>query len=276
MDARATAGTWETTELGSDQLSLSYGVASDPGMVRSLNEDGWLAAAPVFLIADGMGGHASGDLASAMVTEHFSGLGDRTPLNPATIASEIEACAQDITTLGAERTPAPGTTLVLAALISEGGRPYWLIANVGDSRAYLITGDEVQPISHDHSVVQELIDAGQLDAEGAAHHPERHVVTRALGGGSDSRPDFSMVPVPAASRLVLCSDGVTSELSGPRFAELASGEAEPLDVAQQLVRAALDHGGRDNATALVVDVMADAGESVSVCDDTVPGPRSGP
>lgn len=276
MDSCATAGIWTTDQLAGSPLIVRFGVSTDAGAVRSLNEDSWLAAAPLFLIADGMGGHSSGARASSLVAEYFAGLVERHTLDAPAIAQGIEECDEMITALAADLSPAPGTTLILAALISEGGRPYWLIANVGDSRAYLVTGSDVQPVSHDHSVVQELLDSGQLDASEVARHPERHVVTRALGGGSDSRPDFSMVPVPASSRLVLCSDGITSELTSAEFNHLALVDAEPLAVAAGLVTAALESGGRDNATALVVDVVSAVAEPASGCEDTVPTPRSGP
>lgn len=234
---------------------LSFGAASHPGAVRRVNEDGWFAEPPVFVVADGMGGHRAGDVASAIVVDRFAAMVRSGVVTAATVEACLADCQDRIAALDAgDASASPGSTAVVAAYLVEDAVGYWLVANVGDSRAYVWQHDRLEQISRDHSVVQELVDAGQLDPLDALTHPERHVITRALGAVQDSPADYSWVPAVAGSRVLLCSDGVTTELDDATLARLLSGDQSDSDIAATIVAAAVDAGGRDNATAVVVTV----------------------
>ena len=145
----------------------------------------------------------------------------------------------------------------MALLVEDDEGPRWLLANLGDSRIYREAAGRLERVSVDHSLVQELVDAGRITPAQAAVHPHRHVVTRALGGDF-ADADYFLLPVTAGERLLLCSDGVTEMLDDARVAAVlagAAGAAGASAAAEALVAAAVEAGGRDNATAVVVDVL---------------------
>lgn len=233
-------------------MRTSWGSATDTGRVRSLNEDALLAYPPVFLVADGMGGHAAGDVASRVVVEEFRQLAGR----PAVVADDVHACIRSAARrLRAELGQvSAGTTVAGVAVAEHDDGAYWLVFNVGDSRVYRLAGGALEQISVDHSVVQELLDAGAIDAAQAGDHPERHVVTRAVGTGRDPEPDYWLLPAGPTDRLLVCSDGLTTELSDDEIGRLLRAEDDPQAAAGALVDAALRAGGNDNVTVVVVDV----------------------
>ncbi len=244
-------------------VDLHHGSASEVGHVRTVNEDSFLVAPPVFVVADGMGGHAGGDVASRIVVEEFARLVEEgyDPRRGADHVADTLARAQArILAYGeAQRDEDPrwhsGTTCVAAVLIEDHAETSWLLANLGDSRIYRFDDGLLQQVSVDHSVVQELIDAGTITPQEATSHPERHVITRALGSPEGVAPDYFPLPLSAAERLLLCSDGVTGMIEDAIIAEILGRVHDPRDAADALVQAALDAGGRDNATAVVVDVV---------------------
>lgn len=234
-------------------VRTSWGSATDRGRVRSLNEDALLAYPPVFLVADGMGGHEAGDVASRLAVEQFSQLLGRGTAT----AEDVHACfvrtAERLTeAIGADQVA--GTTVAGVVVAELDGGAYWLVFNIGDSRVYRLAAGELEQISVDHSVVQDLLDAGDLSPEEAAVHPERHVITRAVGGGLAPEPDYWLLPVGPTDRLLICSDGLTSELDDAELRAILLAHEDPQDAAQELVRAALGAGGKDNVSAVVVDV----------------------
>lgn len=243
--------------------SVHAGGATDVGLLRKINQDALLVAAPVYVVADGMGGHDGGEVASALVIEQFAALAGRT-LSPAEAVAAIHdalAVGQArITDFAAAQRAAgqarftAGTTVVAAVQVEAPGTQF-VLANVGDSRAYRFLDGELKQVSVDHSVVQELIDSGQLDPADADHHPERNVVTRALGGMTASVPDLFQISLPAGGRILLCSDGVSGMLEHDAMTAILASTADPRDAADRLVLAAVSEGGRDNATAVVIDVM---------------------
>ncbi len=251
-------------------VELRHGAATDVGLVRETNEDSFLATPPVFVVADGMGGHDRGDVASRIVVERFEALAatgyepDRAAEAVATTLGEAQAevAAYDASqrARGATRFAA-GTTAVVALLV-EGVAgpdgvvgPAWLVANLGDSRAYRVVGGTLEQLTRDHSLVQELLDAGLIGPDEVATHPERHVVTRALGGSGSVEADVVTVPLAGTSRLLLCSDGITGMLDDAQVGAVLTGWADPQQAADELVAQALAAGGVDNATAVVVDVV---------------------
>jgi len=239
-------------------VRTSWGSATDRGTVRTLNEDALLAYPPVFLVADGMGGHAAGEVASRLVVEEFSHLAGRTAASP----DEVHACfhrtaARLAEVVGTGRTA--GTTVAGVAIAAHDGGSYWLVFNIGDSRVYRLAGGALEQISVDHSVVQELMDRGEIGVEQALRHPERHVITRAVVTGAEPEPDYWLIPAGLADRVLICSDGLTSELDDEALRTVLASVADPQAAAQLLVDAALAAGGRDNVSAVVVDVASAPG-----------------
>lgn len=251
---------------------LRHGAATDVGCVREVNEDALLVAPPVFAVADGMGGHQGGDVASGIAVEELGRLegGDFTPRTAAAAVAQALSSAQRRIHEYAREQHArrtdwyAGTTAVVAVLVhDDDGAALWLLANLGDSRVYRVAEGRTEQVSVDHSLVQELLDAGQITADEMATHPERNVVTRALGGPeSDPEADYFLLPVGSAGRLLLCSDGVNGMLDEARINAVLTGVADPAEAARRVVAAAVAAGGVDNATAVVVDVVGrDADEA---------------
>ncbi|GEL99609.1 PP2C family protein-serine/threonine phosphatase [Cellulomonas terrae] len=239
-------------------MRTSWGSATDRGLVREVNEDALLAYPPVFLVADGMGGHDAGDLASRIAVEEFAQLAGQA----AATADDVHACFDR--TAARIRTEFTGgrqggTTVAGVAVTEHDGGSYWLVFNVGDSRVYLWSADVLEQISVDHSVVQELLDLGEIDLTEAETHPERHVLTRALGTGDPPEPEYWLLPAGLHDRLLICTDGLTREVGDDDLARVLAETADPQDAAAHLVRLALEHGARDNVSAVVVDVATSAG-----------------
>ena len=245
------------------QVELHHGAASDVGLLRENNEDAYLVAPPVFVVADGMGGHENGAVASQIVVDEFARLVDEgyeLTRGREVVTATLEASQRRIAEYargpgGPEPRRTPGTTVVAALLVEDDGAPAWLLANLGDSRIYAVTDGELRQVSVDHSVVQELVDSGEITATEAHQHPERHVITRALGGPRLEPADFFVLPVTEVERLLLCSDGVSGLIDDDRIAAILTETSDPRDAADRLVAAALHAGGDDNATAVVVDVV---------------------
>ena len=246
------------------QVDLRYGAATHVGLVRSDNEDAHLATPPVFVVADGMGGHDDGDVASRFVIEEFGRLA-AAGIDGATAGREVAAAMEAVHVRiddydAAHRAAgdpffSAGTTAVAALLVEDVAEPYWLVANMGDSRGYRFAAGELVQVTVDHSLVQELVDAGTITADAAPGHPDSHIVTRALGGPVHHEPDLFTVPAEESGRLLLCSDGVSGMLAHDDIARILGEHRQPDTAAEQVVAAAVAAGGRDNATAVVVDVV---------------------
>lgn len=269
-------------------MRTTWGSATDRGRVRALNEDSLLAHPPVFLVADGMGGHEAGDVASRLAVEEFARLAGLSVVDPADLHACFRRAAQRIRAAFERREG--GTTVAGVAFGETDGVAHWLVFNVGDSRVYRWADGGLSQLTVDHSVVQELVDSGSLTRAAAEHHPERHVLTRALGTGADPEPDYWMLPARPGDRLLVCSDGVTGELAPAQLADVLARTPGAGAAAAELVRRAVEAGGRDNATAVVVDaepttehpdgwlasaaVPADRTWDETVDGATIPRPRS--
>ena len=258
------------SQTGSNGFTLRHGSLTDRGLRRALNEDALLALDPVFAVADGMGGHEAGEVASAVCIKTltaavFEARGTGIPLDPEALQKLMHSADAAIREAAQSRA---GTTLSGAALVHEQGVPYWLVFNVGDSRTYLLHQGELSQVSIDHSEVQEMVDRGQITAEQAIVHPRRNIITRALGTGEDNAADFWLVPVNAGDRMLICSDGLTGEVRDEHLAEVLRRIEDPQAAAQELVEAALRSGGRDNITVVLVDVLAE--EPQDGVEDTFP------
>lgn len=225
---------------------------SHRGCVREVNEDAFLTdpTGALWVVADGLGGHGHGDLASDIVVDAFArlphGAAGRSPLQDAIAAAhgEIHRRAR------AEGLDAIGATVV--ALSIDGDRA--TVAWAGDSRLYLWRADFLEQLTRDHSLVQDLVDRGALDPAEAADHPDTNVVTRAVGASDRVEPAFREIGLRDGDRLLLCSDGLTRCVPDTGIAELLAGAATPEAVCRGLVEAALARGAPDNVSAVVVRI----------------------
>ncbi|MBA8846560.1 protein phosphatase 2C domain-containing protein [Microcella alkalica] len=257
--------------VGSGITRIAVSAQTSAGAVRPLNEDSFRAEVPLFVVADGMGGHERGDVASRTA---IAALAERVAADAVPTVDELIeaiAAANDAVRAQSERDGVDGvsgTTLVVLSLVRGGGdAAYWLAANIGDSRLYEWTGRELKQLTVDHSFVQELVDTGRLTAEEALVHPERNVITRAVGVRPDVVADVWLLPVSGEQVFLLCSDGLTRELSDDAIAEVLmrhGAAGEPCSIADALVAAAVDAGGSDNVTVIVVEsssatALVDAG-----------------
>lgn len=249
-------------------ITLSWAAATDTGHRRKHNEDSLIAEAPVFAVADGMGGHAAGDVASAAVVTRLGEIESTGYIAPGDIDLALAAATADITLAADDDDLGVGTTVTGAALTMQGGDPYWAVFNVGDSRVYQFEGETLAQVTVDHSVVQELVDSGRISADDAEQHPDSNVITRAVGFGAEPVADFWMLPVRAGLRLLICSDGLTKEVGRAELHLHLSRGLDAEGTVAALVRSALGAGGRDNVTAVVVDVL-ESGSDYEV-ENTVP------
>ena len=237
-------------------VQLSVAALTDPGLVRARNEDSFMADGPAFVVADGMGGYERGDEASAAVIAAFT---ERLSGNRFGEFSEVSAAlidADDSVALVAQGTArGAGSTATGAVLVSDDGRPHWLIFNVGDSRVYVHRGSQLWQVTVDHSLARELIDAGELAVEDLENFRDRGVITRAFGT-RDSSADSWLLPVVNGQRLLLCSDGLYNEVDDESIRAVLTMNGRPEAVAEVLIGRAKAHGGRDNITVVVVDVLS--------------------
>lgn len=235
-------------------LTLSCGYGTDRGLRRELNEDSFIASDPVFAVADGMGGHEAGEVASGMCVRALAQLpqlatGERTA-TASQVQHYLDVADESIRAATGSRA---GTTLAGVVVVEQMGIPYWLVLNIGDSRTYRLNQGRLTQVSVDHSEVQELVDTGEITAEQATVHPRRHVVTRALGAGDETEADYWLLPVEEGDRMMVCSDGLNGEISDEQMFDILSTVADPQEAVDQLIQAALRSGGRDNITVIVVD-----------------------
>lgn len=233
---------------------LNVASLTDTGLKRAANEDSMLVASPVFLVADGMGGHEAGDRASAAVVEAFEPLRGRT-VEVADIGEALSHAAAVVEDISAGHRRGAGSTVTGVALVEHDGAPHWLVFNVGDSRVYRHHGNDLTQLTIDHSLGQELVDAGDLRPEDLASFSQRNVITRAIGA-PDSTADSWLIPVVDGERLLLCSDGLSGEVSDEAIRATLTMNGRPETAAAALVSRALKAGGRDNVSVVVIDVVA--------------------
>lgn len=244
-------------------VELRWATATDRGRVRAENEDSCLAVPPVFLVADGMGGRAGGAEASRIAVAAFDRFRDGDPPGADEVLSAVADANSAILAAAVEPGyEGMGTTLVGLALVAEGDATCWLAFNVGDSRLYRLgpaergTAGTLEQVSIDHSEVQELIGAGLIGADQRRGHPRGHLITRALGIRRRAQVDTWVLSHQPGDRFLLCSDGLSDEVPDEEIARLLAAGPEPVEAADLLVQAAVEAGGRDNVTVVVVEVPA--------------------
>jgi protein phosphatase len=249
--------------------TVRSGSASDIGLLRQVNEDSLLASGGIFAVADGMGGYAAGEVASALAVDRLRRLSEGVDFKPDDLRAEIALANSDILASAGEHPERKGmgTTVAGVGVIRIAGTDHWVVFNVGDSRVYRFVDDALVQVTVDHSEIAELVASGEVAAADADTHPRRHVVTRALGSDPAPEPDVWVFPPTAGERFVICSDGLCLELADIEIAEVLRGQSTPQQAADELVRRAVAAGGRDNVTVVVVDRGGDADATFA---DTVP------
>jgi serine/threonine protein phosphatase PrpC len=238
------------------RVTLSWAALTDKGNRRAGNEDSSLSDVPVFAVADGMGGHSAGDVASAAVVDRLAEI-TAAVTDASALEEALARALTDIDLVGDESVLGTGTTVTGVALAEVDDDLAWLVFNIGDSRVYLFESGELRQLTLDHSVVQELVDAGLITKDEAEHHPDSNVITRAVGFHERPIPDYSTLPLVAGQRILVCSDGLTKELTDVGIRHYLATSPTPERAAAELVAAALANGGRDNVTVVVLDVEAD-------------------
>ena len=235
-------------------LAIRYAVRSDIGLHRDDNEDSAYAGARLLAVADGMGGHAGGEVASAAAIEALRPLDTEVPAGELLNALEhavhrADSAMRDIVRSDPSLT-GMGTTLT--ALLWSGSKLG--LVHIGDSRAYLLRDGELFQITHDHTLVQSLVDDGRITAAEAASHPQQALLLKALGDGS-SRPDLQLRDARPGERYLLCSDGLYDVVASGTIREVLAGTPDPDQAAARLIELAIEGGAPDNVTCIVADVV---------------------
>ncbi|MGN6378121.1 MAG: Stp1/IreP family PP2C-type Ser/Thr phosphatase [Gaiellales bacterium] len=255
---------------------IDRAVVTRTGNVRRTNEDAYLIAEPLFVVADGMGGAQAGEIAARMAADEFGHL-DAARARGEQALREIIGNANQRILERAKSDPelaGMGTT-VIAALVGDDGRVAF--GHVGDSRAYLLRDGDLQQLSEDHSLVSELVRAGELSEAEAERHPQRSVITRALGADPNLQVDTFTVDGRPGDIVLLCSDGLNTMVDEPTIARLMASGASAEETARELVKAALAGGGEDNVTAIVFrlgETEGDGAVTPAVTAEATPAGRS--
>lgn len=265
--------------FSAEGLDVAAGASSVTGNVRKINEDSVLLRPGRYAVADGMGGHDAGDVASRLTIEAIESFLDDTDADVSALAGLVQ-CANDRVRSHAVQagTEGMGSTLVCAIVVENGDDRSIVVVNVGDSRCYLLNNDVLSQLTRDHSHVQDLVDRGVISRAEALTHPERNVVTRAIGVEESVAGDFYMIPTEQRLRILLCSDGVSGELTDDEIENVLQSTPNPADAAEQLIARVLDGPARDNASAVVIDVERSSVRRpiLDSLDTDVTGPRRRP
>ncbi len=235
--------------------TLTPGSAMDQGQVRPTNQDALLVSAPLFAVADGMGEAPRGEVASQLALDTLQARFTDPPTAEA-LAQAVREAARAVWQQ-ASADPAlegMGTTLTAVAVLQSPGQTRLAVASIGDSRAYLFQDGQLSQLTHDHSVVQNLIDAGEVPQEHWRTHPQRALLTRALGMAPVAEPDITLPALAGDARVLLCTDGLTSQADDTQLAAVLSSVSDPEQAAAELVQLASHNGGTDNTAVIIIDL----------------------
>jgi serine/threonine protein phosphatase PrpC len=254
-------------------MRLRFGAATDVGRMRTNNEDSYLSERPVAAVADGMGGHNAGEVASAIAIEELAALRGKGPWPNEKAATDdlkqaIVRANRRIREMAAGDRELNGMGTTLVAVLEDGDSVH--LANVGDSRAYLLRQGELTQVTVDHTLVQELVDDGRLSPKDAERHPQRSMITRALGVDHQVEIDLFTYKLLPGDRLVLCSDGLSDVLKPAQIRNVLLRVRDPQKAAERLVAMAVEGGGPDNITVIVIDTEPANGEP-DTTGDLAPG-----
>lgn len=238
-------------------VSATWGALTHAGVVRSHNQDAVVCVPPVFAVADGMGGHAAGDVASQIAARHLSSFAGAAGIDGETVTAACRAANAEILHRGRTEPELAGmgTTVAGVALSRTPAGQAVLVFNAGDSRVYCFENGRLTQVSEDHSLVAEMVAAEQISPAEALEHPQRNVVTRALGVEDELVVDTWLFDVSGPQRFLVCSDGLTNEVSDDEIALALERTAEPRRCAEQLLDLALARGARDNVSVIVLDLV---------------------
>ena len=237
-------------------IALRYAARTDLGLGRySFNQDSAYAGPHLLAVADGMGGHAGGDIASSVVLARLVALDGESIGGDAMarLGDVLRAANEELRHRVDSEPDLRGMGTTVTALLRYGSR--LAVAHIGDSRGYLLRDGVLSQITHDHSFVQSLVDEGRISAEDALHHPQRNIVTRVLTGQEDDEPDLSVREARPGDRYLLCSDGLSDVLTDDTVAEVLVDAVDPGAAAERLIELALRAGAPDNVTCVVADVV---------------------
>jgi PPM family protein phosphatase len=234
-------------------MGLRYTVRSDVGLLRDGNEDSAYAGPYLQAIADGMGGHAAGEVASAVAIATIAELDKETADPRAALAAAVERAHAALEEIAQSEPATEGMGTTLTALLWSGDDV--TLCHIGDSRAYLLRDGELRQISHDHTLVQSLVDEGKLTPEAASAHPQRSLVMRALQSSAPAEPDLETLKAKVGDRFLLCSDGLSDVVSDETIGRTLVESADPDAAVDQLVDLAIRSGGPDNITCVLADVI---------------------
>ncbi len=249
--ARDKKSSYRSTRRTRKGATTSFGSRTDVGCVRDHNEDSLIVAPPLFAVCDGMGGHAAGEVASEIAVNVLADLAPEHPDGPA-LEHAAEEANREIIRAARDGRGREGMGTTMTACMIEGER--LVIAQVGDSRAYLLHQGKLQQLTRDHSLMADMIEAGQLTPEEARNHPQRSVITRALGSDPNTRPDIYEINVETGDRLLVCSDGLSTMVRDEGIERTMRRVRDPQRCASQLVNEAIAAGGHDNVTVIVADI----------------------
>lgn len=268
----------EFSDAPARHLVLEAGAATDVGRRRTVNEDSLVAEFPVYIVADGMGGHAAGDRASAEIAEQFRRLVGRVDVARDDVVEVVAEAHRRVSAIDAPGRAAAGSTLSGLVVVDGEDDARWMIVNVGDSRVYRWSDGRLTQLTVDHSAVQRLIDDGELAESDRAGYRGRNVITRAIGT-TKADADYFFEDVRVGDWMLACSDGLTGEVSDAEIAEILAAVDAPQAAADALVARALERGGRDNVSVVVVravappvDVETASLEWDDAVEDTLPMP----
>lgn len=253
-------------------IKVSTGACTDVGVVRSLNEDSYYVGTHIWAVADGMGGHAAGEVASAIVVANLREL-DHDHLEQSAIIDVLLQANQAVVDYGHRNPEAAGlgSTVTGLARVDIGGAEHWAVFNVGDSRVYRHNEGALARATLDHSEVEELILHGIITPDQARHHSSRSIVTRSIGTDPAPQVDLWVLPQTPGEQFMICSDGLTNELLDADIADILAEHEDPEAAAVELVDRARQAGGRDNISVVVVKVSSDTAPTEV---DEVTNPRS--
>ncbi len=232
------------------------GAKTDVGRVRQGNEDSYLVHEPLFAVADGMGGHLGGEVASETAVETIKRLwAEEQPHDTGGLAEIVRGANTAVWEKAQNDANLHGMGTTCTLVLLEGHELH--LAHVGDSRAYLYRNEELSQVTEDHTLVGRMVREGRLQPEEAERHPQRSIITRALGVDADVEVDELSLGVEEGDRVLLCSDGLTSMISFEKLAEVLRSEPQPDGAVERLVQAANDAGGEDNITVVLIDMVSD-------------------
>jgi PPM family protein phosphatase len=260
---------FHSVPLADGALEVSWAEATDTGRRREINQDAMLAEFPVFIVADGMGGHIGGEIASTSTIARLRVVAGSGTVTTKAIEKALSRAVKDIASHPGATDDGTGTTVTGVYFDAAGGSPHWVTLNIGDSRVYLVRDGHIVQITTDHSVVQELVAAGRLSPEEAENHPYGNVITRAVGPSDSVKPDYVRLDIVDGDRFVICSDGLTKELTDYGIQHFLSLHEDPAEAVDAMLDAALENGGRDNVTLIVVNVHVERAGSDEPEADTI-------